>query len=73
MAKQIKKAKITPIVGWILISREWEVTAGRGRKCGPWYVCWEETFTTKKRAISFAKENGWCPPYRAVRGQIAAR
>lgn len=66
MAKK-KPEAVEPITGWILLGRE-ELDGGRR---GPWYICWGETFRTKRLAMQFTKDNHWIGPYRAVRGQIA--
>lgn len=67
-----KTAQIKPIKGWLLVSRENDTPPFARDKIGPWCICWDGTFPTKKAAMKFAKDNHWQPGYRAVRGQLAA-
>lgn len=51
------------IEGWVLIADYGE---------DDWQLAWMDFFTSKRRALQFAKTNGWMQPYRAVRGQMTA-
>lgn len=59
--------KVRPIKGWLLIARDVEAGAN------DWHIAWPwEVFNTKRKALSFASDNGWQKPYRAVHGHLAA-
>lgn len=60
-------AKIAPVAGWILLTRE-EIDE---QKTGDWYIAWLEPFRTKRAAIAFARVNHWQAPFRAVRGKLS--
>lgn len=64
----MKRRKIEPLRGWILITRD---EGDYCRKTGPWYVCWHDVFDTKREALEFAGLNNWVRPYDAVRGKLA--
>ena len=64
------KGKIKPIKGWVLVSRETEMTAdGKNIDHGK-YICWEGVFETKAKALGFAAQNNWPKQYWAVRGEM---
>lgn len=71
MTKAKKRSSaIPPIVGWILITRE-ETDHETGDRKGNWYIAWYDVFRTRTSALTFARSNDWCVPFRAVRGQLS--
>lgn len=67
MAKPKKlAARVAPVTGWVLIALNEEDTPD-------WHIGWLDIFSTKKRALDFAKTNNWSSHcrYRAVRGCVA--
>lgn len=59
-------SKTTPtasIAGWVLIAKYEDEPA-------EWLIAWMDLFSSKKRALEFAKKNNWQKPYRAVRGRM---
>lgn len=64
------RKKVTPLVGWVLVSREDQERADGRREIGERYVCWHEVFSGRKDAIAFAVKNGWPKPWWAMRATL---
>jgi hypothetical protein len=62
-------SKIEPVTGWLLICRD-EPDIRTGDDPKTWHIAWDNVFVTKKAALSFARENNWPRPFRAVRGAL---
>jgi len=64
-----KPQRIPNNSGWVLIVRD-ESDPETGARKGPWYIGWNEVFTTRNLAKHFANSNNWIGPWRAVRAKI---
>jgi hypothetical protein len=66
-------AKVTPLKGWVLVTREDQERIDGKREIGEQYICWHEIFDTRIDAFSFAVKNKWPKPWWAKRAimQIA--
>ena len=58
----MSKIIVCDVPGWILICPDEETDE--------WHIAWLDPFRSKKAALSFASENNWSKPYRAVRGRV---
>lgn len=55
---------LATIEGWVLVAKYEDEPE--------WLIAWMDFFSSKKRALEFAKTHGWPKPYRAVRGRMIA-
>ena len=60
------KTKIARSEGWVLIHRE-------DAPSTKWYICWNEIFDTREKALRFAQENDWAKGYRVVEADLVTR